>query len=328
MDTDLKRHSAVVDQQFQSFKGVSALDDNPFAVYDYAERELDVDIGQDPSDDFRTSSNAVPGRASLPSSDDDVPESGSDDSSTSVSSLDIQDGLAVAAIQGIPEEIGDENISTETDMPNTIDGDTPHLYVSKAVTEEQTAVLLQRIHTLASETGFKTSSRHARDTSRSAIQHGPRGSSEDWTFLDVRPEDEAPNGGNEAGRSLSGGAVVDRYRLVLRKRRGVALRKKPSSSLILGKAPGIANGIQSEKLSPGFLTPLSPTLRDIKNRLKSRTDKKRGASTRTMPRDASMPRREHEDGDVQARADGAQRFANARHAASRNGDSPPPSDDG
>lgn len=333
MDTDLKRHSTVLNQQIPSLKGVRALDDTAFAAYEYAERQLDMDIGKDPSDDVRTPSSAVPRRASLPPCDDNVLESGSDTSSTSISSFDIQDDLGITAMRGISEETGDENISTETAIPHPLDGDTPHSYLDKAVTVEQTEFLLQRVHTLASEPGIKSPSRPSRDARRAAIRHGPRGSSDDWTFLDNRPEDEAPNGGNQTGRSLSGRAVVDKYRLVLRKRRGAALPKKPSwrspsSSMILGKAPGNANGIDSEKVSPGFLTPLSPTLADIKNRLKRRTGKKRGTLTRTIPQEASMPGRGHEGGDVQALTDGAQRSANDRHDASRSGHPLSASNDG
>lgn len=294
MDTNLKRDPVLLNGQSAPLNGAPAFDDSAFAVYDYAERETDVDLEDSHSRDLQSPSSTASRKASLPSCEDDALESGSDTLSTSISSLDTQDGLGVPVMQGIPEEPGEGDLSTETATAYRPRDGELHDYVHKAVDQEPTTVILQRIRTLASEPGIKSSSRHSRDASRSSVEHGHQGSSEDWTILDARPEDQAPNGQSEAGPTLSARGVVDKYRLAIRKRKGTAIRKKPSwrsptSSLIFGKATGNANGNDTAKPSPGFLTPLSPTFADIKNRLKTRSGKKRSTSTQSSPQEANSP---------------------------------------
>jgi hypothetical protein len=294
MDTNLKRDSVLLNGQDASRKEASAFDDSTFAVYDYAERGSDSDDEDTPSPDFQSPSGR---RASLSLSDDDAVESGSDTVSTSVSSLDIEDGLGVPAMQGIPEEPEYEDLSTETATAYRTGDGLPGKMIEQVVGQEHTSVILQRIQALTSEPGIKFSSRHSREASRASVEHGRKESADDWTILDARPEGEAPNGRSPRGQTLSARGVVDKYRLAIRKRRGAALRKKPSwrsptSSLIFGKAGGNSNGNDTEKPSSGFLTPLSPTLADLKNRLRGRAGKKRSTSAKSSSQEASSPRGE------------------------------------
>lgn len=105
--------------------------------------------------------------------------------------------------------------------------------------------------------------------------------------------DQAPNG-RTAKQPLSARGVVDMYRLALSKRRTVPRKKpswrSPSSSLIFGKAGGNnAKGNDSERPSPGFLTPLSPTLAEFKIRLKYRNGKKKAVAKKSPTPGASTP---------------------------------------
>ncbi|GHJ86678.1 hypothetical protein NliqN6_3080 [Naganishia liquefaciens] len=325
MDTNLKRDSTVLKQQKSGSQKISTFDESAFAVWDYAALDMDIDIGEDQSADLRSPRSAVSRGASSPSSDDDAPERGSESSSISISSLNTQDGLGSPAMRNIPEETGEEYFSTETAKAQGTAGAMTQAQLDRAVTTEQTSILLQRIHTLATEPGIISSSRHSRDMSHASTQYCHRASCDDWTFLDVKPEEQAPNGASQAGQSLSARGVVDKYRLVLRKRTGTALHKKPSwrsptSSLIFGKATPSAYDNDNGKLSPGFLSPLSPALADIKSRLKGRTGTKRKASTKVPPLEASTPGRGHEACDVQGKTAELQRILDDRHESSRSAD--------
>lgn len=189
MDTNLKRDSVLLNGQDASRNAVPTFDDSTFAVYEYAERESDYDNEETPSPEFQSpSTSGVSRRASLPLSDDDASDSGSDTLSTSVSSLDIEDGLGVPAMQGIPEELEDGDLSTETATAHHTSEILPAKRLDKAVGQEHTSIILQRIQALTSEPGIKFSSRHSREARRASVEHGRKESGDDWTILELDPK--------------------------------------------------------------------------------------------------------------------------------------------
>ncbi|KAJ9110741.1 hypothetical protein QFC20_002782 [Naganishia adeliensis] len=225
-------------------------------------------------------------------STDSESETGSVSASTSISSLGSENGLGMPAMQGIPEEReGDISTDTATAHQDPLD-ERAYTAIDRA-SRDITATMKQRIQTLPSDPGIKSSSRHSRDTTRASVDHAVQESADEWTILDAKPEDQAPNG-RTAKQPLSARGVVDMYRLALSKRRTVPRKKpswrSPSSSLIFGKAGGNnAKGNDSERPSPGFLTPLSPTLAEFKIRLKNRNGKKKAVARKSSTPGASTP---------------------------------------
>lgn len=294
MDTNLKRESVPPDAQEDVVNKMPSLNDSAFAVYDFVDKHfLTMECENYASTDLLDQS-VIPADQdaclSPHEQDRESVESDSDSASTTISSLDSVVGLGSPVMQGIPEE-GEGDISTETATTHRAAQDEDTQTYRDQGSRETTAAMLQRIQNLASDPGVKSSIRHSRDTTRASIDHIPQDSVDDWTILDAEPGDQAPNG-RTINQPLSARGVVDMYRLALSKRRGTALRKKPSwrspsSSLVFGRAGGNAKGNDSGNPSPGFLTPLSPSLAEIKIRLKNR--KRKPATKKSSSPGASTP---------------------------------------
>jgi hypothetical protein len=297
MDTSLKRESVEADAQRGRDDDALGLNDAAFAAYDFVDEQLvAVDSNDNPptqaTGHIITGANDFSANGQDLDSTDTESEPCSVSASASISSLGSENGLGVPAMQGIPEE-READISTETaTAQQEIPDERAYTPIDRA-SRDVTAAMKQRIQTLASDAGIKSSSRHSRDTTHASLEHVVEESADEWTILDAKPEDQAPNG-RTVKQPLSAQGVVDMYRLALYKRR-TGPRKKPSwrspsSSLIFGKASGnIAKGNDSERASPGFLMPLSPTLAEFKMRLKNRNGKKKTAAKTSSTRGGNTP---------------------------------------
>lgn len=331
MDTSLKRESVEADAQRGRDDEALGLNDAAFTAYDYVDEQfVAVDLNDNPPTQATgqtiTGANDSSANGQDKDSTDTESDPGSLSASTSISSLGSENGLGVPAMQDIPEEreadISPETAATQQEVPD----ERAYTAIDRA-SRDITAAMKQRIHTLASDPGIKSSSRHSRDTTRASVELAVEESADEWTILDAKPEDQAPNG-RTVKQPLSAQGVVDMYRLALYKRR-TGPRKKPSwrspsSSLIFGKASGnIAEGNDAERASPGFLTPLSPTLADFKMRLKNRNGKKKAAAKKppnpggNRPSQASGNESSDESGIFYSGGATPARYASSKSVSSR-----------